>query len=184
MPIPPFDGILNVLPPHLGDPRNPADLSPYGCSVEDLCIQFATSPARKQILLGLLNLRAELFGVGIRGFQWLGGSFLEDIEMQEGRPPNDVDAVTFADEPGSLVDFGEIIAARRDLVFPQSKLSYAADHYLVSLASTPIRIVESTKYWYGLFSHRRDKLWKGMLLVDLRDKANDDAARIALESKP
>jgi len=69
MPIPAFDGILNVLPPHLGSPTNPADLSPYACTALELCNRFATTPARKQILEGFLDLRAVLFGLGIHGFQ-------------------------------------------------------------------------------------------------------------------
>ncbi|MDA1231040.1 MAG: hypothetical protein O2856_09720 [Planctomycetota bacterium] len=28
------------------------------------------------------------------GFQWLDGSFLEDIELGDGRPPRDLDVVT------------------------------------------------------------------------------------------
>jgi hypothetical protein len=52
MPIPAFDGILNVLPPHLGDPRNPADHSPYPCTRLELCGRFGTSAERRTILTG------------------------------------------------------------------------------------------------------------------------------------
>lgn len=69
MPIPSFDAVRNILPPHRGDPRQLADLSPYSCTVVELCERFATTVKRKQILGGLLNLRAELFALGIRGFQ-------------------------------------------------------------------------------------------------------------------
>src|SRR5262245_49215124 len=99
MPIPPFDGILNVLPPHLGAPGMVLDLSPYRCTVAEVCDRFAISPARKRILDGLLKLRAELFALGIEGFQWLDGSFVEDIEAQEGRDPGDMDVVTFVANP-------------------------------------------------------------------------------------
>src|SRR4051812_6073428 len=83
MPIPHFDGILNILPPHLGDPRQIGDLSPYICSVAEFCDRFGTSARRVEILNGLLDLREALFGLGVSGFQWFGGSFVEDIEAQE-----------------------------------------------------------------------------------------------------
>ena len=79
MPIPAFDS-NSVIPPHVGDPRNPAELSPYPCSTIELCEQFGTTAPRKQILEGLLRFRAVLVEAGFTGFQWLDGSFLEDIE--------------------------------------------------------------------------------------------------------
>ncbi len=99
MAIPAFDGILNVLPPHSGDPTNPSDLSPYTCTMVELCGRFNTSAARKRILLGLLDLRAELYLLDFRGFQWLSGSFVENIEIHERRDPNDVDTITIAETP-------------------------------------------------------------------------------------
>lgn len=73
MPIPPFDSILNTLPPHVGDPRQPMDLSPYGCSIEELSERFCTSPRRKSILEGFLELRGELLATGMQGCQWVDG---------------------------------------------------------------------------------------------------------------
>ena len=83
MPIPPFDGILNVLPPHLGDPAQRGSLSPYSCTTEELCQRFAVSPGRKTILEGLLKLRG-LARVGNSGLSMAGRQFLEDIETQRG----------------------------------------------------------------------------------------------------
>jgi hypothetical protein len=186
MPIPAFDGILGVLPPHVGDPRKREDLSPYACSVAELCDRFATSAKRKQILDGFVKLRAELFALGIQGFHWLDGSFLEDIETQEGRDPNDIDAITFVTDPAMPGELNlRLINPRPDLWIPaQTKATYFVDHYLVSLGSAPLNIVADTKYWYALFSHRRDGVWKGMLEVKLTDKGDDDAARIVLGRKP
>lgn len=99
MPIPAFDSILNVLPPHLGDPRDPTHLSPYPCTMGDLCGRFA-------------------------------------------------------------------------------------DHFLVPLGSAPRVLVDLSKYWYGLFSHRRDRVWKGMLAVALADRSDDAAANSALGATP
>lgn len=186
MPIPDFDGILNVLPPHAGDPWRREDLSPYTCTVAELCDRFATSTKRKQILDGFLKLRAELFALGIKGFQWLDGSFLEDIEFQEGRDPGDIDAITFVAEPPTTAGLAtKLIGPRPDLWKPdETKAKYSVDHYLVSLGASPVKIVEDTKYWYALFSHRRDGIWKGMLEVTLTDKSDDDAARTVLGNKP
>ncbi len=185
MPIPSFDVVRNILPPHRGDPRSPVDLSPYSCTIAELCARFATTVKRKQILEGFLNLRAELFSLGIRGFQWLDGSFVEDIETQEGRDPQDMDVVTFADTPADPASLTAAFVTKPEVWDPiQSKSVYFVDHYFVSLGSDSVRVVKQTQYWYGLFSHRRDGLWKGMLAVDLRVKADDDAARIYLGSKP
>jgi hypothetical protein len=184
MSIPDFDGILNVLPPHLGDPRQPADLSPYVCTVEELCQRFSFSSARRGILNGFLNLRKKLRDLGIQGFQWLDGSFVEDIETQEDRPPDDIDVVTFAAEPHTSAAVGQIIRFNPDLWDPPaSKATYHVDHYLVSLCSRPETIVDNARYWYGLFSHRRDCTWKGMLRIEIASQADDDSARRLMENK-
>lgn len=185
MPIPAFDGILNILPPHLGDPRLLTDLSPFPCTVVELCDRFASTAKRKQILAGLLNLRAELFTLGIQGFQWLDGSFLENIEAQEGRDPKDLDAITFVTVPAAPADLSARLATKPNLLdHAHVKGTYSVDHYWVSIGSDPAFLVDQARYWYGLFSHRRDGVWKGMPVVDLIDKSEDDAARAALGNKP
>lgn len=184
MPIPAFDGILNVLPPHLGDPRRFADLSPFSCTVVELCDRFATTAKRKQIFEGFLNLRAELFALGIQGFQWLDGSFLENIELEEGRDPKDLDAVTFVTDPARLADLDTKLRTKPELLDrAHVKATYFADHFWVPLGSRVIDVVDQTRYWYALFSHCRDRVWKGMLVVALVPTADDDAARIALGSR-
>jgi hypothetical protein len=58
--------------------------------------RFSSSPERIAILHSLLQFREELYKSGITsGFQWLDGSFMENIETLESRPPNDMDVVTF-----------------------------------------------------------------------------------------
>lgn len=185
MPIPPFDGIFNVLPPHLGDPRQISDLSPYRCTVTELCDRFGTSPGRKRILEGFLALRDELFALGIQGFQWLDGSFLEDIETQEGRGPKDIDVVSFVSRPADANALFTVLSAKPNLNSrAQVKGTYHVDHFWVPLGNNPILLVSLVRYWYGLFSHRRDRAWKGMLVVNLADQSDDATARIVLESKP
>jgi len=178
MPIPAFDAIYNTLPPHLGDPRKRADMSPYPTTASELCRRFATSPERKCILQGFLALREELISRGITGFQWIDGSFLEEIELTEGRPPGDIDIVTFVEVPDDPVVVADKLRAPIDLLDGAFvKSTYYADHFIVALSSAPRLVVDSTRYWFGLFSHRRDGLWKGMLTVPLIDIADHPVAK-------
>lgn len=58
----------------------------------------------------------------------------------------------------------------------QTKLHYSVDHYIVDIAYAPPVTVESVRYWLGLFSHRRDGIWKGLLRVELDTPGNDAMA--------
>jgi hypothetical protein len=65
--------------------------------------RFAGLPGRRHLVEGLLRYRADLAKLGfVRGFQWLDGSFAEDVEANEQRTPNDIDVVTFAHSPAGL----------------------------------------------------------------------------------
>jgi len=90
MPIPDFDH-NNVLPPHLSNPASRADLSPYPCTVEELCHKFSTSKRRIRILKNLIAFRERMTQFGIvNGFQWLDGSFLENVEVSQGREHQEI----------------------------------------------------------------------------------------------
>ena len=176
MPIPAFDKNL-VLPAHLGDPRVPTDLSPYPVTTLELCQRFATSPERIGILTRYLQFRADLLRHGlINGFQWLDGSFLEDIEAAENRAPRDLDVVT--------IYYGYDIAFQMNLVaqFPEfgdpslAKANYLLDHYPFDAASNPVMTVQASRYWIQLFSHNRNGVWKGMLQINLNTPADDAQA--------
>jgi hypothetical protein len=76
------------------------DRSPYRVDLISFIDRFSTTAPRVKILDGLLRFRAWLHNLGIlSGFQWVDGSFLEDIETIAKRPPNDIDVVTFFDMP-------------------------------------------------------------------------------------
>jgi len=185
MPIPAFDGIHNVLPPHLGNPRDPGDHSPYPCTMVELCGRFATSAKRRTILAGFLSLRDQLFNLGLKGFQWLDGSFLEDIEAQASRNPGDIDVVTFVAEPIDLNDLAALTTSNTWLLDrDHTKANYHVDHFLVPMGSAPRILIELSRYWYGLFSHRRDGVWKGMLMVDLSNPDDDAAGKGLLGGTP
>ena len=173
-PIPNFDHNL-VIPPHLGNPTLPADVSPYKCTSAELCEKFATSPKRIDILKGFLSFRAKLntFGL-VNGFQWLDGSFLEDVETREQRPPNDLDLVTiywgydFNFQTNLIQNFPEFADSNL------SKQNYLLDHYPFDAGHSPVLTVDFSRYWVQLFSHNRDAVWKGMLQIQ-SNTPNEDA---------
>lgn len=167
-----------MLPPHLGIPVNSGHLSPYPCTSEDLCQRFGTTAARREILRKFLDFRERLRGEGLtNGFQWLDGSFLEDIEGIEHRPPNDLDVVTVYweyDLPFQIRLFHNFPEVANPTL---SKMNYSLDHYPFDAGYSPEVTLEKTRYWILLFSHSRLGIWKGMLKIDLNTPAEDTAAR-------
>ncbi len=181
--IPDFE-MSGVLPPFIGDDPTKADnMSPYVATMYEVVDHFGTSPHRLVLLKGLLDFRQSLWNSGIRtGMQWLDGSFMENIEDTEERAPNDIDVVTFFHRPVPHEEFSNWVSVNRDLLDPRkTKTIYKCDAYAVYLSADPIGIVSQTRYWFGLFSHKRvSGLWKGMVQVPL-DASDDQNARSLLE---
>ncbi len=173
MSIPAFEN-SGVLPPYLSDPAAAMGRSPYASNMDELVARFATSQIRREILGGLLDYRAALKAeLGIEsGIQWLDGSFVEDVERTEARPPGDVDVVTIASFPAA----SELTNGQRALLDArQTKTRFRCDAYpldLTRIASVE-HLLKSVTYWFSLFSHRRDGRWKGLVAVPL--DADDDA---------
>lgn len=174
-----------LIPPYEGtDATSRANRSPYRTAWAEVISRFATSETRTKILLGLVDYRDALRSKGvIDGFQWLTGSFVEQLS----REPNDVDVVTFFHVPAGFNN-----SAARDLFdSKQMKLAYSCDAYPVVLSYPPAAgvpaptvaasVVDHTAYWYGLFSHRRGThAWKGFVQLALTPQADDAAARVTL----
>jgi len=118
----------------------------------------------------------------VTGFQWLGGSFLQDIEREDGRSPRDLDVVTFfggltvAEQQDAVKAFPELV------YFKLSKRNFLLDHYLVDYCYDPNVTVEQTRYWIQLFTHTRSGVWKGMLRVSLNSPNEDKVALDYLNS--
>ena len=168
MPIPEFDLVTNILPPFQGSPTNALNMAPYRCRFEEVESRLGTSPERLAILLGLCEFRAELRSLGIIGFQWLDGSFVEHCEAQRGRSPGDIDVVTFIDASCSKETVMKVIQEPR-FNPPLSKQTFRTDSYFIYLGDISRTVIRSTTFWYGFFSHRRDDfLWKGMLEIPLQ----------------
>lgn len=175
----------HVLPPFVGERMTSPHSSPYVVAAGELVQRFAINPQRCLVLDGLLRYRAALNALGfVQGFQWLDGSFVEDIEAREDRAPRDIDVVTFAHPPDGMskMDINQMMDARPDLFdLERCKHEFHCDTNIVNLTTAPEWLVQQTRYWYGLYSHRRgDALWKGMLQLPL---SSDDAiARSTLDS--
>jgi hypothetical protein len=181
--IPPFDH-NGVLPPHLGDPRLLEQISPYKCTTVELCERFATTPERIRLLEQLLTFRATMSQFHIvNGFQWIDGSFTENIEVLEKRAPNDIDVVTFY--WGLAPDHEtEIKNTFYSFLSPKtSKEVFSLDHYHFPIDANPIYTVNLTFYWYQLFSHTRNSIWKGMIQLELNTPDFDIEALNILKAR-
>ncbi len=183
--IPPWDA-RGVLPPlNKTNPTSPVR-SPYLVSLTDVVLRFGTSRERCRILDGFLRYRAELHAASVtQGFQWLDGSFLECVETLESRDPRDIDVVTFVRLPGG----DDPAALHPDLFTPDRaerrrvKQQYLVDNYFLNLDTPPEELVRQSTYWYSLWSHRRDRMWRGFVQVDL-SPVDDPAATALLRTLP
>lgn len=178
-PIPDWNS-YGVIPPI--NPANPVSVerSPYIVSLFDLLGRFGNTEPRREILSGLLDFRAELHRAGLtQGFQWIDGSFVEDVESVRNRPPKDIDVVTFFYIPDGQTQ--ESLGAAAPHIFDPRAMNarFGVDAYIVPLNQTdPETLVNLSAYWYGVWSHRReDMLWKGFVQVDL----NDGEEKIVME---
>jgi hypothetical protein len=172
--------ISGVLPPF--DPANYPKMldsvSPYRVSILEFVQKFSKTDDRKKILLGFLEYRANLRNLGIiEGFNWVDGSFLEDIEKTDKRSPRDLDLVTIFIRPNTLVDdtiWKDFSITNKDNLFgTEVKRKYSCDAYFIDLFNDTYYIIRQITYFYGLFSHQRDSmLWKGILEIAMND---DDA---------
>ncbi|WP_346286440.1 hypothetical protein [Zoogloea sp.] len=161
-------------------------MSPYKVGFLQFVQQFATSRPRAELLNGLIAYREALRNIGItQGFQWFDGSFVEDVEQSRGRPPADIDVVTFAygpryDDPEAYRDW---VQQNKALFTPsETKRLHNCDAYFVDLGRvSPHTLVDHTRYWFGLFSHQRaTALWKGMVQVSM--DSDDIEARKVLQN--
>ena len=186
MPLPGFN-IDGVIPPFVG-PDGPGghfhDLSPYKISVLECVHAFSFSEGRKSILRGWLLHRKALRAIGFDdGFQWLDGSFVEQHKV-----PKDLDVMSFFRRPKTVTTRDALaMHIRANLpVFgrAQVKAVFHVDFMVADLDGTPETLVDLTRYFTGLFSHRRgDFVWKGMLQVPM-DGNEDQAALDFLGPEP
>lgn len=183
MPIPPHDPFTRLLPPFLGaSPTSSLAVSPYQTTLAEFCQRYSHTAPRKAILHGLLDLRQVFISNNLFGFQWIAGSFVDDIENLAGRAPNDVDVVTFYTPPSgpARLSVAPIVAGTEH---PHCKAAFKVDHYTIPLDGQPPAIVDGARFWYALFSHTRLSEWKGLVRLSLDSSAGDAAARAILGAR-
>lgn len=162
--------ISGLIPPIRPDqPGHSPERSPYRVGLMDIVNKFSETPERRNILSGLLRYRQALHNLGmIDGFQWLDGSFMENVETTQNRNPNDIDVVTFFMLPEGMTE--EIFARdHMNLFTPEhTKDVFKVDAYPVLLGyACDNWHVRHISYWYSMWSHTRQEQWKGFLEVDL-----------------
>ncbi len=106
--------------------------------------------------------------------QPLDGRMLENIEALESRAPHDIDVVTFYWLPAGKTQADIMTAGAAALSNPKG--DYKVDAYLVELGAPAETLVERSRYWHSMWTHRRNGLWKGYIEVDL-DPAEDPATK-------
>jgi hypothetical protein len=179
--LPAWNG-AGVLPPvKPGVQGNSPERSPYQIDLVSFVDRFSSSPERIKIMEGLLGFREELHKLGIvSGFQWVDGSFLENIETIENRSPNDMDVVTFYNVPPGESQKSLVLKAPKLFDWTYLKTTYTIDSYFRSLGGQiNLASIKDISYWYSIWSHRRNGLWKGFVQIDL-DSIHDADARIIL----
>ncbi|MCX8518735.1 MAG: hypothetical protein ORN21_01195 [Methylophilaceae bacterium] len=173
-----------VLPPFYSGMAvsQPGAMAPYKCSLIQVVEQFAITPERIQILKGFIEYRMQLKHLGIiRGVQWIDGSFSEQVETTRGRPPNDIDVVTFFYRPKLLTaqeSWDNFFHLNSEFLSNPEylKTNYLTDGYHVDISINPIYLINQTSYWFGLFSHQKETyLWKG--LIELKLEEDDSEAK-------
>ena len=182
MTIPEWDS-NKVLPPiHPNTPEGQEHESlyraPYVARLEEFVTRFATTPERVEMMRKFLDYRAALHFWGVvDGFQWINGSFVENVEQSsDPHSPRDIDVVTFY--------YGnDNSALYRGLLDPRiTKPNFDVDGYGIELGEPlDIAIAVSIGYLHGLWSHRRNHIWKGFIQVALDDD-EDPAARTRLNA--
>lgn len=170
---------MGVIPPMDESDPTSFNRSPYEMNIVQFVSAFAFTPTRRKILKGFLNFRDALSHAGLTdGFQWVDGSFTENVELNLKRPPNDVDVVTFFNfQPG---DSDEIVIARNELIFHQEfvKETFLVDSYFESLQTSGADLVSKTVYWYSMWAHKRDLSWKGFVQIPLSPQLDPIAMTI------
>lgn len=170
--------MAGIIPPvRPGESPTGLDRSPYRVTMDELILKYAISSDRAMILQGLLNYRMALHGLGVTtGSQWIDGSFVENIEDLETRSPNDVDVVSFIALPASQTQATLFPSLMPLMDKNHTKAVYKVDAAILVASQISIR---SICYWYSVWSHRRNGLWKGFVEIDL-NPSGDAVAQSSL----
>lgn len=169
---------FGIIPPVAGGGTAP-ERSPYILDLALFVDRFSFSRERCSILNGFLSFRQKLYSAGITsGIQWINGSFVENVEVMEERPPRDIDVITFY-EPSEIGQNSWQIFDIREI-----KKEFCVDNYFVPLHpfeqsySDYVQHIREVSYWYSLWSHKRDSTWKGFFQIELNIEADKRAKEV------
>ena len=167
-----------VLPPiHPDTPEGQEDDSlyraPYAARLEEFITRFANTPQRVHLVERFLAYRAALHQWGVtEGFQWINGSFVENVEQGSNpRIPRGINVVTFYYGNGNNAFYRHLLNA------DTASQNFSADAYGIEL-ERPLDTGTATLigYLHGLWSHRKgDRIWKGFIQVDLEPEEDPPA---------
>jgi len=156
--------------------------SPYKITLVEAMDFFADTKERRNLFRDFLRYRKALHGVGIcNGFQWINGSFVEQVETIRNRPPGDIDVVTFTHLPNDCQNQHDLFRKNPDLFDPKkTKVNFRVDGYTVFLGSAMMaKDVRDVSYWYSLWSHQRETYaWKGFIQLDLASGEDESVEEI------
>jgi hypothetical protein len=192
LPLPHFDA-RGLLPPISGGDDTNSDRSPYFCTMTELCSAMGSSDHRKLLLRNLIDYRAVIASDDfIDGVQFINGSFVENIELTEGRDPNDIDVFSILMPPQKYVNAPALwqsngIAFWQNEIAdnPKNRVRFSLDVYglIVNVANLGLFLRQSL-YWYSLFSHKKSsREWKGFVAVPL-NVIDDQTALAVLAGGP
>lgn len=141
----------------------------------EIAERFGTTAERKRLLLNFLDFRQKIRDAGMmKAFQWVDGSFVEDVENGLGRPPKDIDVFTVC------WGYKDFFFDQFVLTFPEFsdraavKRKYNVDHLFLDADHDRLLTIDFTRFVTQLFSHNRNQVWKGILKIDV-DTPNEDA---------
>jgi len=154
--------------------------APYKSDLLELIERFGTSIERCEILRGFLKFREKLHTMGLqKGFQWVNGSFVEDVETIRQRSPSDIDVISFHQYPDQSTVDGWTKHDLQTFNATYTKRTYKVDAYFENLDSASSYLVSRSTYWFGLFTHQKNTFaWKGCLQISLEPRNDSDAVEL------
>lgn len=159
--------------------------SPYQMTSIEFVQHFNKTKERAKLLKDWLKYRHEIASNIYYGFEWVNGSFVENVEKTRKSPPNDIDVVDF-------VIFKKELSPQE---YKTIKRRYHVDAFLVSLLSQE-KLAEMTNEklfaWYDTnikriaqwnleWGHTHDGNSKGFIKINFNQDDDEHALKLLEE---
>ena len=142
--------------------------SPYRLTLPQFAERYGGSDGRLALLSSLLEYRAGLRGTGVVSwFQWVNGSFVEDVQQTRGREPEDIDLVTFYHLPDGRT--ADEFQEEHPVVFDWKTVErkWSLDSYCVPLNGDSVEdLLTAFGYWDHWWSHTKHGVAKGFVRLE------------------